>query len=165
MGRPSCRAPERSRSLMVVTVTVWLGWSYCTDSVFAVTSRSSSSASSVQGGCRTRPQPQDTSKQAPAHTPPLTPALESNGPLYSIEWHPGSHWLQSLACRQVLEMTQLLLSCSRDTPDHLVPTWTPGAAATPSPSRPQKLGSLLRIHLPRGPGLLLVSDPLTFRGT
>uniref|UniRef100_A0A480HN12 Nucleolar protein 12 n=1 Tax=Sus scrofa TaxID=9823 RepID=A0A480HN12_PIG len=31
---------------MVVTVTVWLGWSYCTDSVFAVTSRSSSSASS-----------------------------------------------------------------------------------------------------------------------
>lgn len=85
MGRPSSRAPERSRSLMVVTVTVWLGWSYCTDSVFAVTSRSSSSASSVQGGCRTRPQPQDTSKQAPAHTPPLTPALECNGSLYSIE--------------------------------------------------------------------------------
>lgn len=125
---------------MVVTVTVWLGWSYCTDSVFAVTRRSSSSASSVQGGYRTRPQPQNTSKQAPAHTPPLTPALECNGPLYSIERHPGSHWLQSLACRQVLEMTQLLPPCSRDIPDHLVPTWTPGAAATPQPLQASETG-------------------------
>ena len=67
---PSSRAPERSRSLTVVTVTVWLGWSYCTDSVFAVTSRSSSSASSVQGGHRTGPQPQGTSNQAPAPPDP-----------------------------------------------------------------------------------------------
>lgn len=44
---PSRWAPVRSRSLMVVTVTVWLGWSYCTDSVVLVitSSRSSSAAS------------------------------------------------------------------------------------------------------------------------
>lgn len=43
---PSWRAPERSRSLMVVTVTTWFGWSMFTDSVRDVTKCSSSSASS-----------------------------------------------------------------------------------------------------------------------
>lgn len=44
---PKRLAPVRSRSLMVVTVTVWLGWSYCTDSVVLViaSSRSSVAAS------------------------------------------------------------------------------------------------------------------------
>lgn len=36
----------RSRSLMVVTVTVWLGWSYCTDSVVLTIASSRSSSSS-----------------------------------------------------------------------------------------------------------------------
>lgn len=82
---------------MVVTVTVWLGWSYCTDSVFAVTSLSSSSASSVQGGHRTRSQPQSASDQTLAPCP----ALEDNGPLYSVGEYPASHRLQSLACTQM----------------------------------------------------------------
>lgn len=43
---PSWRAPERSKSLMVVTVTMWFGWSMFTDSVRDVTKCSSSSASS-----------------------------------------------------------------------------------------------------------------------
>lgn len=43
---PSWRAPERSRSLMVVTVTMWFGWSMFTDSDRDVTKCSSSSASS-----------------------------------------------------------------------------------------------------------------------
>lgn len=41
---PKRLAPVRSRSLMVVTVTVWLGWSYCTDSVVLVIASSRSSA-------------------------------------------------------------------------------------------------------------------------
>lgn len=82
---------------MVVTVTVWLGWSYCTDSVFAVTSRSSSSASSVEGGHRTgcRPQAQETRFQ------PL-PTLDCNGPLYFMGELLGSPWLQNLASQTML---------------------------------------------------------------
>lgn len=167
-GSPSSRAPERSRSLMVVTVTVWLGWSYCTDSVFAVTSRSSSSASSVQGGHRTGCQSQGPSKQAPAppnpevQCPPLLygrvsevtgsrtcPANVINDPTPPFVFQgdlrpPGSHSGQARSDTR---------SCCCLFP------------STPSLSRPQKLGCLLRISLPRSLGLFFVSDPLTFRGT
>ena len=44
-SRPSSLASVRSRLLMVVTVTVWLGWSYWTLSVVSVTPSSKSSSS------------------------------------------------------------------------------------------------------------------------
>lgn len=40
------RVPERYRSLVALTVAVWLGWSHCTNSVFGATSHCSSSDSS-----------------------------------------------------------------------------------------------------------------------
>ena len=44
-----------SMSLKVVTVTVWLGWSHCTDSDFAVTSQSRSSPDQTTCLSRCRP--------------------------------------------------------------------------------------------------------------
>ena len=45
----------RSRSLMVVTVTVWLGWWHCMDSDFAVTSWSRSSPPQTTSVSHCRP--------------------------------------------------------------------------------------------------------------
>ena len=45
----------RSRSLMVVTVTVWFGWSHCMDSDFAVTSWSRSSPPQTTSVSHCRP--------------------------------------------------------------------------------------------------------------